>query len=222
MRIIKNLKFQIGNSFGFTLVEMLVVIAILAVMGGVLTEVFVRTLRANNKSQVLSLIKQNGQNAFEEMDKAVRNSQTVLCPYTSNTPSKILVISKKSEIAPYASELFRFTYIAPTGSSNGYITQDTPSDPNFNPQSDAQCASSVGTVTNLTNNNAQTGVSVQAVNANDVPLNGVNDGPFTRIITPGSKDTVSFSFTVGPGVQSPTAVTGQIDPVEFKTIVVLR
>lgn len=199
---------KISKASGFTLVEMLVVITILAVVGGILTEVFVRTLRANNKSQVLSIVKQNGQNTLELIDKAVRNSEEVICPVSSDTASSVLVISKVSETTNQ-SELFRFTYIPPTASTNGYLTQDMP----VAGFTQANCGDIVAITPKLTDDTAQTGVSVSALEAG---------GPFKRNITPGLKDTVAIRFTVQPGVQSPKAVTGQIDPVEFKTIVVLR
>src|SRR5687768_12900301 len=84
------------NQLGFTLVEMLVTIAILALMGAVMTEVFVRTLRANNKAQVLSIMKQNGQTALETMDKIVRNATAIHCPNSSSQAS-ILVVEKEAE-----------------------------------------------------------------------------------------------------------------------------
>ena len=45
---------------GFTLIEMIVVVAVLIIMGAILSQIFSNTLRGSNKAQVLSSIKQNG------------------------------------------------------------------------------------------------------------------------------------------------------------------
>ena len=59
---------------GFTLPELLVVIAVLSLLGILSLTIFIRSLRANNKSQILLTIKQNGQTAMNTMSKAVRDS----------------------------------------------------------------------------------------------------------------------------------------------------
>ena len=69
---------------GFTLVEILVVIAILSVLGVLILTIFTRTLRGSNKSQIIGKIKQNGQSVLEQMDKTVRNSDKVVCVISSN------------------------------------------------------------------------------------------------------------------------------------------
>lgn len=196
------------NQFGFTLIEMLVVIAVLSVMGAVLTEVFVRTSRANAKTQVVAIIKQNGQAALETMDKTTRNATEVLCPIASDTASDTLVVSKISELTQ-AKEFFRFKYTAPTSAVNGKITQDNPT--TFNPATD--CTAAQTSPVNLTDTNTQKGVSISSPDAG---------GPFIRNISPGYNNTVAIRFTVGRAVLSPAAIAGQIDPVEFKTTVVLR
>jgi prepilin-type N-terminal cleavage/methylation domain-containing protein len=221
----KNFQFSILNSQfknrGFTLVEMLVTIAILALMGAILTEVFVRSLRANNKARVLSVIKQNGQTAFESIDKALRNADRVICPPTHEVPSSILVFTKKSETDPPVVEAFRFRYVAPSGSLNGYITQDTPPASLLTQTSVTQsdCEANLNSPIKITDDNIKTGVSIIAID----PANGnPASAPFIRNLSTGFSDTVSISFEVAPGVSAPKAVTGQIDPVEFKTTVVLR
>jgi prepilin-type N-terminal cleavage/methylation domain-containing protein len=221
---ISNVKFPMSNfkyfAAGFTLVEMLVTIAILALMGAILTEVFVRSLRANNKARVLSVIKQNGQTALESIDKAVRNADRVICPPTHNIPSSILVFTKENETTR-VTEAFRFRYVAPSGSLNGYITQDSPPASLLTQTTVTQsdCEASLNSPIKITDDNIKTGVSVIAID----PANGNStSAPFIRNLSTGFRDTVSISFEVAPGVSAPKAVTGQIDPVEFKTTVVLR
>lgn len=196
------------KKFGFTLIEMLVVIAVLSVMGAVLTEVFVRSSRANAKSQVVAIIKQNGQAALETMDKTTRNATQVLCPDASDTASDTLVVSKINELTQ-VKEYFRYRYAAGNATTNGKITQDNPT--TFNAPAD--CSAAQTSPTNLTDTNPQTGVSIS------VPGLGL---PFIRNKSAGYKDTIIINFTAGRAVLSPAAIAGQIDPVEFKTTVVLR
>lgn len=68
---------------GFTLVEMMVVMAIVAIVGIILVMIFANTLRGSSKAQILSVIKQNGQAVLGVMDNAIRNADNVACISTS-------------------------------------------------------------------------------------------------------------------------------------------
>ena len=58
---------------GFTIIEILVVIAVISIVGVIIAEIFFNTLRGSNKSSLITKIKQNGQTSLEVMDKAIRN-----------------------------------------------------------------------------------------------------------------------------------------------------
>ena len=195
---------------GFTLVEILVVIAILSVLGVLILTIFTRTLRGSNKSQIIGKIKQNGQSVLEQMDKTVRNSDKVVCVISSN-----LVVVKNGIYT-------RYRFIPPTSSANGLIQQDNPAKQNVqdsNPPSeetDSEFKNRVCTIDDsmsealiITDTNLQTGVSVE-------------NGLFTRDSPAGFLDQVTISFVLKPAVNASQAVAGQIDPVSFQTTIQLR
>lgn len=199
------------NSRAFTLAEILVVIAVLSIMGVVLTEIFFRSVRGGNKAEVLTKIKQNGQSAMGILDKTIRESDLLICPkvigsgtLTANT----LVIVKGSTYT-------RYRMVLPRSGFGGNIEQDNPhpgqepieqflidvcqfSDPPDPP-----------TVVSLTDQEQLSGVSV---------INGI----FLRNRQTGFKDLVTISFTLGPAPGVSQAISSQIEPVTFSTTVELR
>lgn len=203
---------------GFTLVEMLVVIAVMSIFGILILTIFTRTLKGTNKSQIIGVIKQNGQSVLEQMDKTVRNGDNVVCIDTVNilTPNDTLVIIQGGKYT-------RYRFFAPTPSANGYIQQDFPQQPPP-PASKSDikfflltvCKDPMGTDTDLavppqtlTDTNPQTGVSVE-------------NGSFTRDRSAGFRDQVTIKFDIRPGVDAPAALRGQIDPISFQTTIQLR
>lgn len=196
---------------GFTLVEILVVIAVLSIVGLLVLYIFTNSLRGSNKAQILSSIKKNGQAVLETMDKTVRNSDNVVCV---SQPSTSLVIVKNGIYT-------RYRFIPLKSSANGEIRQDNPVK-QINPSTNKEetdtvfvnrvCLEADPIMSGykiLTDTNLQTGVSIQ-------------NGTFTPGKQAGFRDTVTISFEVAPGVGAPAAIAGQIDPVKFTTTVGLR
>ncbi|MBI2330347.1 prepilin-type N-terminal cleavage/methylation domain-containing protein [Candidatus Daviesbacteria bacterium] len=214
------------NSSAFTLAEILVVMAITSIVGAILVVIFTNTLRGSNKSQILAVIKQNGQAVLETMDKNVRNSDNVICPTLGN-PSNTLVIVKNGCYT-------RYKFIVPSPTQNGQIQQDNPQPDPSTPcaqnsptpaPTDIQsfinsvCTDPMVNPTVLTDTNEQSGVSVECP-ASDC---SINPPPvFTRDKPAGAKDQVTIKFNLKPGVSASSAITSQIDPVTFQTTIGLR
>lgn len=192
---------------GFTLVEILVVMGIIAVVGTMMVAIFIGTLRGSNKAQILAVIKQNGQAVLENMDKTIRAADNIVCLSAGDT----LVVVKNGVYT-------RYKFVAPTTSANGFIQQDNPAQPASGNNSDIKlfkdnvCTDPMGTdalvVNTLTDINFQTGVSAS--------------GLFTKSVQPGFKDSLTVSFTLDNGINAPEVIAGQIDPVEFTTTIGLR
>ncbi len=194
---------------GFTLAEILVVIAVISILGLLIVTIFSRTLRGTNKSQIISAIKQNGQAVLETMDKTIRGADNLVC--ISNDPDNTIVVIKGGKYTR-----FRFQ-VYPDKTRNGIVFQDNPvaglndSDPKLflknkicNPQDPMSVTQT------LTDNNSQTGVNLIS-------------GSFKKSDPqPGFKDIVSIQFVLGPGVDAAKAVAGQIDEVSFQTSIELR
>ena len=68
------------NRQGFTLMEILVAVSALAVMGVLLTQVFVTTIRTNTKNEISKEVKQNGDLAVSIMTRMILN--LFLGPYS--------------------------------------------------------------------------------------------------------------------------------------------
>jgi len=212
----------------FTLVEILVVIAVTSVLLLILTQIFFSSLRGNNKAQALALIKQNSQSVLDSMDKSIRNADNIVCPAvaigaTSATANTLVIVKNgiftryrfrnvKSDLCPNTS--FDQTL------TNGELDRDTPvqdlKDPNqqninnfikFN-LCNEQDPLQIPTLTRVTDN------SVLGVSA--------TCGVFTRDKPKGFKDVVTIDFKLSPGVELSKKTFGQIDPVSFRTSVELR
>lgn len=207
---ISNVKCQMSN--GFTLVELLVVIAILSIVGILVVTIFTRSLRGINKSQIISVLKQNGQSVLENMDKTIRSSDDVVCPVIvqplTSASSQYLVVRKSGIYT-------RFSFIS------NRIQQDNPEKQidaeSGNEETDTQfrdriCGSEVQVYVLpivLTDTKTQSGV--RAV-----------EGIFKRDVASGFKDQVTIRFNLIPGEGAPLVVAGDIDPVTFETTILLR
>lgn len=86
---------QTKNYLGFSLIEMLVVVVIFAVVGTIVVQMFFSSLKGGSKSNVLAIVKQNGDYALTVMERMIRNSKKVeYCPVVPpDTDRKTLVIS---------------------------------------------------------------------------------------------------------------------------------
>lgn len=228
-----KLLLKYSNS-GFTLVEILVAIAIVAIIGTIMAAVFINTLRGSNKSQILAAIKQNGQAVLENMDKTIRNSDNVVCPQIipplTSAPSNTLVVVKNGIYTRYRIALQTDGInTAPKScikdldliEKNGCIVQDNPkkepdpatgqeeTDPAFIRRVCFPSNPIISGTNILTDTDAQSGVSIYY-------------GVFTSSQLPGYKAAVTINFILKPGVGVPTIIAGQIDPVTFQTTVQLR
>ncbi len=202
---------------GFTLLEILVVIGVLSVIGVIILTIFTRTLRGNNKAQIIGVIKQNGQSVLENMDKTIRGADNVVCVTSDN-----LVVVKNGIYT-------RYRFIPPTTTNNGLIQQDSPvkqfvseieeTDSQFVDRICGAAAQVYVSPVVLTDTNTQTGVSINCFATNNLP-DCTNNPVFKRDKSPGFKDQVTVKFSIKS--EASAALVGQIDPVNFQTTIQLR
>lgn len=217
------------KSRAFTLVEILVVVAVLSVVGILVLTIFTRTLKGTNKTQILGAIKQNGQSVLETMTSTIRDSDNIVCP-TSASSNTLVVVAKgiytryrfiEPRLAGTArNECMASLDMDTNKPTNGCIVQNNPTkqtdlatgqeetDPEFVNRICGVADPMVGPNV-LTDTNPQSGVSLAS-------------GSFSLNRQAGFKDNVRVTFVLSPGVGVLPALVNEIDPVTFETTIVLR
>lgn len=196
---------------GFTLIEVLVGIAVIGVIGFMTADILARSFRTSDKTQLMSNVKQNGQTALNILEQTIRTSGKILCTGNLRGGSDDTIALERS------GEYIRFSFHPETGTSNGYITQELLSVSDFNTNLPDYCANesltgkfSVSKNLTLTDINTVSGVSV-------------GQGSFQKLAGGnGYKDAVEIRFRVKPAVLAGSTVEKQLDPVEFQATVGLR
>lgn len=231
------------KTYGFTLVELLVVMSVLAIAGVFILNIFTSSLRGSNKSQILGVIKQNGQGVLDTMDKTVRDADNVVCPFFLSSAdttafSNTLVTVKDGIYTRYRLLNIYNAKTAPTipycgiTTATGCFVKDNPAKQVVNgvQQTEPQFVDSIcqsgslmsNNVILLTDNNLQTGISVGCVGGGCTSPENSANAVFLRNRSSGFKDQITIRFIAKPGVNAPQAVAGQIDPVSFQTTINLR
>lgn len=184
---------------GFTIVEVLVVIAIVGIMGLVVTEIFVRSLRGNEKAKVSANIKQNGQSVMERVDKVVRGADNIVCVPVQ----EVLVVVQGGLYTRY-----RFK----TESGVATLVEDNPV---FS--GEVPLSTFVGDICSVNDYPGTNKIILTDISAQGGV--GIEDYRFLRAPSPGYKDTVSIIFKLKTRVVN---LQGVVDPVEFRTTIGLR
>lgn len=189
---------------GFTLIEFLVVFAIIAMVGGITSDLFLGILRGSNKANITNEIKQNGSYALSFMERTVRNSAALIA--LENPDGKKLVLQDQEE-----AKCIRFE-IEPQpvdNSRNGSISVTAALACRFSGSDfDEEGTFSGYTSRFLTNTDTKNGVSV-------------TEGNFVVSNPIGSPATVSISFTLSQGVKAPSRSEYKAAET-FQTLISLR
>lgn len=180
-----NIKKIIKGMAGFSMIEVLIAVSIVAVIGVFTTTILTRTYKAGNQGVALSRLKQNGELAMDIMTDAIRNSEGVVCYGPPSATRKTEIVIRTLE-----GKYTKFKFVEPVVAGNtvltdgnGYITKQE----NLNPSDYAVfCTTAIATPAPvpITNANNSSGVSISL-------------GEFKKL-TPQStsKDSVMISFTV--------------------------
>ncbi len=223
------------NSKGFTLVELLVVIAVSSVLLLLLTQIFFSSLKGNNKAQALAIIKQNGASVLDEIDLSVRNADNVVCPFIA--PGSVLPVSSNNLVVIKNGVFTRYRFRFKDTTACEARDQD-PKDQNLaNGQVDKDIidlSNPSTTLRDLTQQGINNYITNNLCNEQDALLNpipltdntpqGVTVvcGAFTRSRLNGFKDIVTINFQLSPAPEIDKKTFSQVSPVSFKTSVELR
>lgn len=199
---------------GFSLIEVLVVVGVLGIIGVIMIDLLLRTVSGGNKTQLIDVVKQNGQSSLTTMQQLIRDADAVVCPEvavgsTTATDTKLVIVKN----GVYTRFMF---YPNPTGiqcnvnttntSKNGCIGEDNP-----------QIDNSISLQTNIDNICSATTQTnpLYLTDTNTVSLQ--SGSSFTRNTASGYKDVVGINFILGPSSGVATS-----NPVTFSTSVELR
>lgn len=75
---------MIKNQQGFTLIEILVVISIIGILTAITADIFIQIIRGSNKANIVTEIKQNGDNILNQLERVIRNAEEVTAMGSTN------------------------------------------------------------------------------------------------------------------------------------------
>ncbi|MCX6783532.1 MAG: type II secretion system protein [candidate division WWE3 bacterium] len=90
-----------NNNRGFTLVEMLISIAVIAVVGVLGGDILIASVRSYNKSQTINQLTQNGDFALSQMTESLRNASVINQVVTNLTSSSISYVDQFGNLKTY-------------------------------------------------------------------------------------------------------------------------
>jgi prepilin-type N-terminal cleavage/methylation domain-containing protein len=180
------------KSKGFSLIEVMISIAIIGVIGVISTAIFTQTLKISSQTDTISKLKQNGDQAISLIEDSLRSADAVICYGSTSGTAVIDTIVIRTLEGKYTK--FRFVPpTPPTGTpitSNGYIARQD----NLDPTALSTFCTSPPDLTReviLTNNDLSSGVSI-------------SNGQFYRLVLGYlNRDTINVSFYVNKTKSEP-------------------
>ncbi len=73
----KQIKHRLLSNFGFSLIELLIVITLVGIIGVIISQVFIMGIKIQARSEILKEVKQNGDFALSVIENMVRNSADI-------------------------------------------------------------------------------------------------------------------------------------------------
>lgn len=100
-------KRQPAGRQGFTLMEVLVSVGIIAIVGTVIAQSFFTMVRTNVKSELINNVKQNGDFSLDVMSRMVRNasSVTTTCSAAGTTTPSLTILNPNSYTTTFTCQL---------------------------------------------------------------------------------------------------------------------
>lgn len=198
---------------GFTLIEFLIVIGILALSVGSIMLVLTTVVKGVNQTNIQAEVKQNGQATLEALTLQIRNGSDVY-----GLPATLLFGAPKAKPTNAESAVWLF---GPTGekitiacvegngtTTNGYIGMYVDSSTALSPPLDLTSFKA------LSNTDPVSGVDIDCG-----PTAGADDG--LRVTQAGNAKIVQIEFTANQGIQAPSRVDFKANAL-FRSSVSLR
>ena len=113
-------------AYGFSLIELLVVITLVGIIGIIISQMFIINVRTQGKSEVIKEVKQNGDFVMSVMESMIRNSANVAVSDCNTNTQKLTIINQDglettfdcsgSSVASFSGVLQTTPQATPTGS----------------------------------------------------------------------------------------------------------
>ncbi len=109
---------------GFTLLELLVSVAILGVIGTLVAQAFFSVFRSNSKTEILKDVKQSGEQTLLTMTRIIQNAQEVaVCPSDGTPLDSLALVNPDGGTTTFGCVLDgTITRIASTSATNEFLT----------------------------------------------------------------------------------------------------
>lgn len=109
---------------GFTLIELMVSLGIFAVVGVILTEVFITSIRSSIRGEVSHTVKQNGDMALGVITRMVQNAQKITSDCSGTTDTSMTLTNQDGGVSTFQCEkdgaILRIASVS--GATTSYLT----------------------------------------------------------------------------------------------------
>lgn len=221
-------KHHYNKNLGFTLIELIVVVAIMAVLGVIFTDILIQAIRGQNKVKAINMVKQNGQVVMDKLSNEIREAESLVCIGKKDMPVADVDCQTTAcdTIVIYKNGLYsRYRLVSPTSSVNGVITRnDFSKDLIPDNTENTLCGGadiSNTPLTNLSDINTISGVSLDYYKDNNNPKSVFSK---TSSSEAGFGETIVIQFIATAGVEAGSNydVTVKEGGIPFKTAVGIR
>ena len=107
---------------GFTLIEMLVSVAILGTVGLISTQIFFTTLRGAGKADIIREVKQNGDYALTVIERMIRNASGVTSVCDGTTANSLTIKNLDGNETSFQLSGGQIASVSATLTGNGTLT----------------------------------------------------------------------------------------------------
>jgi len=192
---------------GFSLIEVLVVIGILAIIGVITSTILTRSHRADVQSETLGKLKQNGEIAMKNMDETIRSAETIVCYGPAASPRKTTLV-----LRTYAGIYIKFKFIDPVPAP-----PDTPTTNGFIIRQENLLSSDLANFCETTQTNSP---EVPITNKDSISGVSISNGSFLKLTGVQGKDTITIIFNVDRTLKPSS--TAQSETAKIQTTVQVR
>lgn len=96
---------KLGARSGFTLIEVLLYVAIVSIIFGSIMSLFDATFRSRIRNEIIAEVERGGNSVMNVIIQHIRNAQSVIAPAASSTASSLTLAMPDTNISPVVFQL---------------------------------------------------------------------------------------------------------------------